>query len=423
MKVKLYKKLSRVSVLALLILIGISKTNAQSEGLYADTVKWPNTNTISINLRTTAFNKVFVANGTLTWNKNSLQFTSITGGSTLGTSNFTFNTTNAASQGYLSYLFFDGALNGYTVPNGTIAMTINFTVINNPAATYNNNNIAFSNTPTALEIDTLDGGGNPGAVFFPNVENHISGYVSFARPAVLSNNGTNITDSVTNRPAGCTYQWFQNGVAVAGPASSNYPNAPQGLDSVQITYPNGTVVGSVVAVLPVKLSSFSGKNIENANQIFWSTSTEINTNNFEIQRSENSVDFIAVGKQKAIGNSAVVQNYSFTDASIYNKSTLYYRLKINDNNGAYTYSNIIKIARDSKIAISLYPNPAKGFVTIEGSKISSVSVSDIFGRTVLQKDFNQVNNATLNTLALAKGVYNVSVKNANETVVLKLIIE
>ena len=130
-----------------------------------------------------------------------------------------------------------------------------------------------------------------------------------------------------------------------------------------------------------------------------------------------------VGKQKASGNSSVTQNYSFNDANISGKTTLYYRLKINDNNGVYAYSNIIKITKGTKATISLYPNPAKGFVTIDGSKISKVVISDIFGRTVLQKDFDQVNNATINTSTFAKGVYNVSVKSTNETVILKLIIE
>jgi len=423
MQVKFYKKLSRTLALTLFALISINETNAQSQGLYADTVKWPNTNSITVNLRTTSFNKVVIANGSLSWDKNSLQFVSISGGSSLGASNFTYNTTNAVTQGNLSYLFFDGSLVGYTVPNGTIAMTLNFNIINNPVSTYNNNIISFSNNPTTLEIDTLDSGGNPGAVFFPNVENHIPGYVSFARPAVLSNSGTNITDSVTNRPVGCTYQWFQNGVAVSGPASSNYPNAPQSLDSVQTTYPNGTVVGSVAAVLPVKLNSFNGKNIESGNQLSWSTATEINTSNFEIERSENGTDFNLIGKQKAVGNSSVTQNYSFKDENTIGKTTLYYRLKINDNNGVYVYSSIIKITKQTKATISLYPNPAKGFVTIDGSKILRVVISDIFGRTVLQKDFYQVNNATLNTSTFAKGVYNVNVKSANGTVVLKLIIE
>ena len=77
MQVKFYKKLSRVLALTLFALISINETNAQSQGLYADTVKWPNTNAITVNLRTTGFNQVVIANGSLNWDKNSLQFVSV----------------------------------------------------------------------------------------------------------------------------------------------------------------------------------------------------------------------------------------------------------------------------------------------------------------------------------------------------------
>ena len=420
---KFYTK-SYVAFFTLFAMFASTKLSAQNQGLYADTVKWPNSNNITVNIKAKSFTNVLNFQGSIRWDKNSLQYTSNTQNTAALGSNFLMGTGGTA-QGILTYIFSDATAN-HTVPDGTNVISINFTVINNPVSTYNDNVISFSNTPTSIGIDTASdftGLSDYGSLVAPNSENHISGYVSFARPAVLSNNGTDITDSVTNRPSGCTYQWFQNGNAIAGPASSNYPNAPAGLDSVRITYPNGTVVSCIAAVLPIKLNSFNGRFVDNTNQLSWSTSSEINTNIFDVERSINGKDFVSIGKVKAIGNSTTPQYYSFADANVNGAPMYYYRLKSVDNNGSYSYSNVIKIAKDNKTTISLYPNPSKSIVTIEGDKIEKIVVTNLLGKTVLVKNVNAVNNTTLNVSSLAKGFYNVNVMNVNSTKSLKLIVE
>jgi hypothetical protein len=423
MKMKFYTK-SYVAFFTLFAMFASTKLSAQNQGLYADTVKWPNSNNITVNIKAKSFTNVLNFQGSIRWDKNSLQYTSNTQNTAALGSNFLMGTGGTA-QGILTYIFSDATAN-HTVPDGTNVISINFTVINNPVSTYNDNVISFSNTPTSIGIDTASdftGLSDYGSLVAPNSENHTSGYVSFARPAVLSNNGTDITDSVTNRPLGCTYQWFQNGNAIAGPASSNYPNAPAGLDSVRITYPNGTVVSCIAAVLPIKLNSFNGRFVDNTNQLSWSTSSEINTNIFDVERSINGKDFVSIGKVKAIGNSTTPQYYSFADANVNGAPMYYYRLKSVDNNGSYSYSNVIKIAKDNKTTISLYPNPSKSIVTIEGDKIEKIVVTNLLGKTVLVKNVNAVNNTTLNVSSLAKGFYNVNVMNVNSTKSLKLIVE
>jgi hypothetical protein len=423
MKMKFYTK-TCIAFFTLFAMFTSTKLSAQNQGLYADTVKWPNSNNITVNIKAKSFTNVINFQGSIRWDKNSLQYTSNTQNTATLGSNFLMGTGSTA-QGILTYIFSDASAN-HTVPDGTNVISINFTVINNPVSTYSDNVITFSNTPTSIGIDTAADVANLsdyGSISAPNLENHTAGYVSFARPAVLSNSGTDITDSVTNRPVGCTYQWFQNGSAISGPASSNYTNAPAGLDSVRITYPNGTVVSCIAAVLPIKLNSFNGRFVDNTNQLSWSTSSEINTNIFDIERSINGKDFFSIGKVKAIGNSTTSQNYNFTDANVNNAPMYYYRLKSVDNNGSYSYSNIIRIAKDSKTTISLYPNPSRNIVTIEVDKIEKIVVTNLLGKTVFVKNVNAVNNTTINVAGLAKGFYNVNVINTNSTKSLKLIVE
>lgn len=420
---KLYSKLYIASI-TLFSMFVATKSNAQNQGLYADTVKWPNSNNITVNIKAKSFTNVINFQGSIKWDKNTLQYTSnTTNTATLG-SNFLMGTASTA-QGILTYIFSDASGN-HTVPDGTNVISINFTVINNPVSTYDNNVISFSNTPTAIGIDTaadVAGLSDYGSLTAPNLENHTSGYVSFARPAVLSYSGGNITDSVTNRPAGCTYEWFESGNPVAGPNSSTYNNSPSGTYTLKVTYPNGTVVTSVNSVLPIKLNSFNGKYIDNTNQLNWSTATEINTNIFEVERSLNAKDFVSIGKVKAVGNSTTSQSYYFTDVNVNAAPMYYYRLKTIDNNGSYGYSNVIRILKDNKTTISLYPNPSNGIVTIEGNKIENIVVTNLLGKTVLVKNVGGVNNTTINTGNLAKGLYNVTVSNGTTSSSLKLIVE
>jgi hypothetical protein len=426
MKMKFYTK-TYVAFFTLFAMFASTKLSAQNQGMYLDTVKWPNSNSITVNISAKGFNNVINFQGGIQWDKNTLQYISAAINPLLvdptisKSSNISFGTSsNAITKGVLTYLFSDTTK--HTLTDGTTILSVNFNVINNPVSTYSNNEIFFSSNETTLGIDTVTDA--QGLSDYGSVSGiYSNGYVSFARPAVLSNNGTNITDSVTNRPLGCTYQWFQNGNAIAGPASSNYPNAPAGLDSVRITYPNGTVVSCIAAVLPIKLNSFNGRFVDNTNQLSWSTSSEINTNIFDVERSINGKDFVSIGKVKAIGNSATPQYYSFADANVNGTPMYYYRLKSVDNNGSYSYSNVIKIAKDNKTTISLYPNPSKSIVTIEGDKIEKIVVTNLLGKTVLVKNVNAVNNTTLNVSGLAKGFYNVNVMNVNSTKSLKLIVD
>jgi hypothetical protein len=191
---------------------------------------------------------------------------------------------------------------------------------------------------------------------------------------------------------------------------------------LQVTYPNGTVVTSS-AVLPIKLKSFNGKHIDNVNQLSWSTSSEVNTNNFEIEKSLNSKDFKAIGKMNATGNSNITQQYNFTDANLNNATVSYYRLKMNDNNGAFAYSNTIKVSSVVKGSVSLYPNPTKTSVNIAGSQMKQITVTNILGKVVLQQTLNSVNNTVLNVSTLPKGIYNINIKNNDGNTALNFIVD
>jgi len=407
----------------IVILFASSNLKAQNQGLYADTIKWPNSNAITVNLRAKNFRNVFGFYGTVKWDITTLQFVSLAGNSSFGASNFSFGTAHASAQGYVTYIYTDFAAN-HTVADGTIIMSLKFNVINNPLSTYNNNVVYFANSPQTIEIDTaadIAGLSDLAALASPNIERHISGYVSFARPPVLTYASGNVKDSITNRPVGCTYQWTVNGSNVTGTSINSYNNAPAGSVCLSITYPNATVVNCTNAVLPIQLNSFTGKLVGNKVLLTWSTSNEVNNKGFVIEKSLDGITFNQIGFVNADNATTSQHQYNYTDD--YANNAAWYRLNQVDNDGKSSYSNAVRIVSSSKDVILVYPNPTKNFVHIEGDKITCVSISNTLGKVVMQKNFDGVSATTLNIATLTSGFYLLNVKTATSTTVSKLVVE
>lgn len=413
-----YKKF----LLAFFLVITVSKvTFSQNQGLYIDTVKWVNTNTVVVNVKSQGFTNVVGMQGSISWETKSLQYVSTTVNSTMGAANFTLSPTSNATNGFLAYIFTvpgSGGVN-HTFPDGTNILSITFNVVNNPLNTYSNNKVNFSNAPTSINIDTAAdnvGLSDLGSLTSPNLERHTSGEVSFARPPVLTYANSNVTDSITNRPAGCTYQWTVDGNPVTGTSISSFDNSPAGNICLSITYPNGNSVNCASSVLPVKWLNFDGRILENKIVLNWATAKEINNRGFAIEKSNNGIQFSQIGFVIANSNN----NYQFVDAFDGNKS--YYRLKQVDINGNFSYSKTILINSKTSTQFSMYPNPSKTFVNISANNIEQVIIRDMLGKTIFKNNFAEATNIQINTSSIANGIYNVSIITKNGVQSQKLVI-
>jgi hypothetical protein len=136
--------------------------------------------------------------------------------------------------------------------------------------------------------------------------------------------------------------------------------------------------------LPLELISFKGRAQKEDNLLEWTTSNEMNTNHFEIERSIDNVNFVKVGQKLADGNSNTIKNYSFLDKDA--PSFAYYRLRAMDNDATFLYSNIIYLEhnRGNLSGVNVYPNPTSDqlFVEFFIEKESNVTfkVTDIAGK-------------------------------------------
>lgn len=89
----------------------------------------------------------------------------------------------------------------------------------------------------------------------------------------------------------------------------------------------------------------------------WTTASEVNNDFFEIQRSADGHNFETIGLVDGTGSTSSYSNYNFTDAGPL-QGLNYYRLRQNDYNGNFEYSEIVKVEVAS-VTYSVYPNPVK----------------------------------------------------------------
>jgi hypothetical protein len=176
-------------------------------------------------------------------------------------------------------------------------------------------------------------------------------------------------------------------------------------------------------VLPVKLVDFGGEAKESANMLQWSTTSEENSNRFEVYRSVNGQDFYLAGTVKAAGHSQMMSDYMFADQrSAEVSANTFYKLRMIDNDGNYTWSSIIQIrteATGTKATVtSVYPNPTRGLLNVSLTATDSdfsVDVMDMFGKTVQSYGAADISNSilSLDLTGMSNGVYFIKVINSD----------
>ena len=189
------------------------------------------------------------------------------------------------------------------------------------------------------------------------------------------------------------------------------------------------------SILGLELLDFTVRYEESDNiaRLDWSTINEVNTDVFEIERShEAAEEFTQIGEVQAAGNSSVQQKYDFVDEDL-QSGTYYYRLKMKDLDGTYTYSPVRSIQVKEKFiksGISLYPNPTTGNVNIEIQKsdidaLVSGGIYDVLGAELIVISHNQnVKNSKLvvDMSSLAAGDYIVRMQIGTEVFMKKVIL-
>jgi uncharacterized repeat protein (TIGR03803 family) len=167
-----------------------------------------------------------------------------------------------------------------------------------------------------------------------------------------------------------------------------------------------------LTTLPVRLLSFEGEKQTTSNKLTWKATCTGNVD-FVVQRSTGGISFSDIGMVMAFAQDCD-NPFGFEDAAPAQRS--YYRLKMKEQNGEFTYSSVILLDRTASITrdVRISPNPASGDavirITSDRAGVFTYQLVDMAGR-VLQTGKRQIQpGITLQSLQsgqLPAGVYQV----------------
>jgi hypothetical protein len=187
---------------------------------------------------------------------------------------------------------------------------------------------------------------------------------------------------------------------------------------VDTTWPN------MVSLLPIKLKSFNSTYKNNAVTLNWQSIYENNFDFYQLEKITDASQFttIATIKGKSINGNAA--DYSFTDASIV-KDKQYYRLKMVNKDGSFTYSQVIASSSKSSLEISLYPNPVNNLLIVTHPQLSESGTLQIFNQEgkLVKSSNTQIGAAqtSVDVESLNKGSYVLHFMANGNTSVLKFV--
>jgi hypothetical protein len=182
-----------------------------------------------------------------------------------------------------------------------------------------------------------------------------------------------------------------------------------------------------LVVLPVDLLSFDVSGRENEIQLDWKTANEYDNAGFEIERrSETESEFTAIGEVPAADEVQQVNNYEYTDEDVRPGTRYYYRLRQNDLDGRFEYSQI-RTARieGAELGLQVYPSPVRGelfgFLNLESGE-AELRLHDLNGRIVKEQTTSE-NQFVMDLTGLPAGLYVLRARHAGREEIIKLVVK
>ncbi|GLR17172.1 SdrD B-like domain-containing protein [Portibacter lacus] len=172
-------------------------------------------------------------------------------------------------------------------------------------------------------------------------------------------------------------------------------------------------------ILPVELISFNAFKQDNGNLLKWSTSSEIDNQEFNILHSVNGKDYRMIGKIIGQGTTEFVSDYEYLDRAPSNGSNFYQLIQV-DFNGNESVMGIKHIKNTKEARISVYPNPVVSKINISGfEKGMKIFIVNQAGKVV-----NSTNDSTsINIEDLTNGIYFIRIYDEEKLVLTEKILK
>ena len=162
------------------------------------------------------------------------------------------------------------------------------------------------------------------------------------------------------------------------------------------------IANTLIDLTTVPLSLLSFKALTGADNnalLFWNTADEFNTAAFDIEQSIDGRTFTRIGNTAARGRGSNTYSYK----TIIPTDLVYYRLKMIDLDGRFTYSQVIQVKRNKNAAsIVVLSNPTKNTLSLINTDATLVNTA----ATIINEQGVVVKKFILND-----GLQNIDVSN------------
>ena len=172
----------------------------------------------------------------------------------------------------------------------------------------------------------------------PSIEMDITYDPNAADGEVMPGNaivpGTPVAAQRFNSSAGLWGDYLPNGVFSAGAV-----NTVSGVVAGPDDFFRSWTLADFLEPLPVVLMRFAAECEGRAVELSWSTASESNSAYFQVERSNDGMSFVPLGRVAASGNGWGTQDYRFIDRDV--DAMFYYRLRQVDTDGHEEFSGIV----------------------------------------------------------------------------------
>ena len=213
---------------------------------------------------------------------------------------------------------------------------------------------------------------------------------------------------------------YTGGIWVDLQQDSNVPGPSGSITTSGVTSFSPFTFGSgspLVNFLPVEFLYVDAIPSSSAVEIIWGTASEIDNQYFEIERSEDLMEFNKIGELEGAGFQSAENHYSFRDLAPL-RGTAFYRIKQVDYDGSFKYSEIVSVQFEASSKLVIYPNPVTDnrmlvkLGSVSGS--GSIEIRDINGRIVSSLPaMPGIRDQEISLEGLNPGLYFVSYRDSN----------
>ncbi len=186
-----------------------------------------------------------------------------------------------------------------------------------------------------------------------------------------------------------------------------------------------------VSPLPVEFMYFKGSCNPKSVILEWATASELNNKLFAVERSFGR-EFERIGTVAGNGTTSEVQRYSFEDKSP-NRFEAYYRLRQEDFDGTFEYSEIISLPECKPAKVQIFPNPVRNQLNLVltdfgGIEIEDITIYDTFGRlinqAIIHKNGSTGTHFRVDVTNLTNGLYTLVIsKSGSQKLIQKFVRE